>query len=1249
MIICIDPGHTRGWNSPPCYSQYSEGTQMYKLACYLKTALESYGIYTKLTRDDTSDPTLEERGNMASGCDMFISLHSNAVGDGKSFSTNNSVMGIMSYQHPDSKELGDKICEVTAQLLKSADASTISTGVGTGHCANGDKQDWYGVIRHSAPHVKYTYLIEHGFHTNAKQVQWLNNDNNLLALANSEAKVIADYFGFYNTSTSTNSSTTYIPSKSPAAITKSYVYRVTVDPKSSLNIRTGPSESFTKCGTYINGDVITCLETMTVNDNELWGKNANNNWFCIQSSTGEVFAVKDESVTVSAPTSTGTSVVTENTKLNQISGLYIMGDSITRGWSSYTTKYFKAHQIIAQSAVNITMPTSSLHWANVDNVYNNGNDGNTYMGIIKSLSPKYLCLAFGMNDNSAKPENVQSSYETMISKIKSVVPDVKIVIVSITPAGKSISGGMNANHSNIVSINNQLKSFATNNGYGWIDAHSKLVGSDGYLPSSCTIDGIHLSANGYEKYWEAYNGLNMASIGITIGSSEVAVGTPDSTTAASMLTYCLSRESMNVRSSPSTKANIVSNKPKDTIVEFSEIVSGSDGGGKWGKLSDNTGYISIVGKSGTVYCTELTVYTTNTSTNTGDDYSVTTDGSNLNIRSKPSTSEPIVGKLANGEKVKISETTVVGEDDVWGKLADGRGWVAIKYNGEYLMSMLGSSSIVMSEREAEQIYTRDELYGEKWEAMIQDTLNDSTGYVSEDISGLGDFYTNIYKKSIDELGAIKGGTTRLFGLPFQFTKDVDPRVSTAHESNFTNDFGLGRNFADTIVKESPLVYIMPGKCDFLSGSSKDTKKGWINVLADYAETGDLKDALMNLLSGSDQDLVRYYDFDPDLDSYWDKVNFLCRICASYTPAPSPTNSEQMISDLQVPWSNTNIRFAQYDWRYCTFDDIYKNVQYVAGKANNNFFSNVAGWISTVQDEVFTDYSFDNRWLQFYVDAGASYSESVSNTLGDSALSQYTDTVSSFGRELQTVTGMTGLDISGLASDISSGIDSVIQGITSSGGAIGTFLQRLTSNANQVLEGANFLIPQVWQDSSFSKSYNFSVTLSSPYGNPISYYMHILVPLLHLLALALPTQSTANTFKTPPLVRVFSPGWFSCEMGMIDSMSIDKGSDSGWSVSNLPTEIKVSIGVRDMYSSLAIPTNDNKTIDYSYKNILFMSNTGLMEYLLVSVGADLSNMSLSNKVDLILNTTINKFMSNKVSWFGKLQSKLTGLFQSFSNF
>lgn len=203
IVVTLDPGHVAGYNTG-INRNYREGTVMFTLAYKLKNELEKYNdIKVYVTRTALNqNPTLSRRGQIgiANDSDVFLSLHSNAAGA--------SAMGSVMYRsvkRPNSTDLGEAILNAVVATMKADVPKTYSRGVLTRPNSSGG--DYYGVIRSSvagSSPVKYTYIIEHGFHTNSAECAWLMKDSNISKLAVAEAKAIADYFGLSKTTTNVN-------------------------------------------------------------------------------------------------------------------------------------------------------------------------------------------------------------------------------------------------------------------------------------------------------------------------------------------------------------------------------------------------------------------------------------------------------------------------------------------------------------------------------------------------------------------------------------------------------------------------------------------------------------------------------------------------------------------------------------------------------------------------------------------------------------------------------------------------------------------------------------------------------------------------------------------------------------------------------------------------------------------------------------------------------------------------------------
>ncbi len=197
LKITVDPGHGQFGNPSPNNAAYIEGTEMWKLGLKLKSALEGYGFEVLFTRPKLEDdPSLAERGEMAgnNGCAMFISLHSNAPhrsDDGTYSRACTGSIAFYSMTRPENKELADRLGTKVSELM-----GHYFQGSMTREYPDLPGVDYYGVIRSAAQSgCKCAFLIEHGFHTNIHDSNWLLDDANKQKLADAEAAIIADYFG----------------------------------------------------------------------------------------------------------------------------------------------------------------------------------------------------------------------------------------------------------------------------------------------------------------------------------------------------------------------------------------------------------------------------------------------------------------------------------------------------------------------------------------------------------------------------------------------------------------------------------------------------------------------------------------------------------------------------------------------------------------------------------------------------------------------------------------------------------------------------------------------------------------------------------------------------------------------------------------------------------------------------------------------------------------------------------------------
>lgn len=189
MKICIDAGHGFGQNQSPAVAEYFEGNRMFALQGFLKEALQDYGIEAVCTRKSVHDnPSLYTRALCGKGCDLLVSLHSDAVGN--EANENVDRVGVFRSINGQMRALAENLAEVVASVMGTKQTSRVQTRANSA----GDA-DYYGILRHSVALGTPALLIEHSFHTNTRSANWLLRDENLCTLAEAEAACIAESFG----------------------------------------------------------------------------------------------------------------------------------------------------------------------------------------------------------------------------------------------------------------------------------------------------------------------------------------------------------------------------------------------------------------------------------------------------------------------------------------------------------------------------------------------------------------------------------------------------------------------------------------------------------------------------------------------------------------------------------------------------------------------------------------------------------------------------------------------------------------------------------------------------------------------------------------------------------------------------------------------------------------------------------------------------------------------------------------------
>lgn len=424
-----------------------------------------------------------------------------------------------------------------------------------------------------------------------------------------------------------------------------------------------------------------------------------------------------------------------------------------------------------------------------------------------------------------------------------------------------------------------------------------------------------------------------------------------------------------------------------------------------------------------------------------------------------------------------------------------------------------------------------------------------------------------------------GVLTGIYGAPYQFLQSVDPRIGAtdaeAIKYNPTKfNQGIGREYAEKIVAHWPLLFITPCRQQFMDDATKKQRKKVIgNLIGDAANFSSTYQG-------------KYYTTKFAYKEYYNCVNrMIGQLCYFLGIEDCVPNSTK---DHQTNWYfSTNEAFKDY---YAAAKSV---VFYVDGSS-----------MTTVED------TFENE------------------TTNSSLESELNSSVSPQARELIFLLGQDQA-AKELKKSRDNYAESAFSSLNQTGMMSGSMLGDLANTGiNTILNGGKIIFPKIWNDSSYSKSYSFTIKLRSPDHDKYSIFLNILVPYIHLLCLVLPQtmkeNQDSNSYQTPFLVRAYSKGQFNIDMGMITSLSVSRGGEGEWSDDGLPTSMDISMTIEDLYSNLTMSNWYNESDDIfdnpwkgHKQNVEVATNSSMMDYLANLAGLNIADEEIGRQTRMLL--------------------------------
>lgn len=150
-------------------------------------------------------------------------------------------------------------------------------------------------------------------------------------------------------------------------------------------------------------------------------------------------------------------------------------------------------------------------------VYNRGIAGNLTYDVLErlqdvtDLKPKQLFLQIGINDliSRGKKKTEPAALTDRIMQIADAFPEAEVFISSLYPVNrkKSVVSKiicLRARNKKIRAVNEELRNRCAEKGYTFIDMFPLLTDAAGNLKREYTIEGLHLTAEGYGVITEVY-------------------------------------------------------------------------------------------------------------------------------------------------------------------------------------------------------------------------------------------------------------------------------------------------------------------------------------------------------------------------------------------------------------------------------------------------------------------------------------------------------------------------------------------------------------------------------------------------------------------------------------------------------------------------------------------------------------------------------------------------------------------------
>ena len=464
-----------------------------------------------------------------------------------------------------------------------------------------------------------------------------------------------------------------------------------------------------------------------------------------------------------------------------------------------------------------------------------------------------------------------------------------------------------------------------------------------------------------------------------------------------------------------------------------------------------------------------------------------------------------------------------------------------------------------------------------------------------------------------------GRMTFVHGMPFQWCYITDRRRNVSARYGYLSEGTVRKNseydayghaFARNIAANMPIIVFVPGEPSYLTkqatgvtgtvfGGNSKMARLWNNFW-DGLSSSEADSLIENIVElGGSYD---YFTFEMDMTKYHYNVNALCQ------------NAATLMGLRNVVMDNEGNKCGSYDWKDYNTDAAH----------DYNMFGEVLGL---------------DGGVSFAYDPQSSISDTIGNTTTESQVVGYFKALSAAARETAFMTRQAGWGGITVGEQGEEAINSILN--SEEGVPLLTMGKRAIDFIANTAQGFNIRFPEIWDDSSHTRSYDIDMHFITPYATAFCKWRYVLVPFFMIFSMAAPrAEKNMSVYGAPNIIKAFSKGYFNVEIGLIESLTWKRYGDGEMiSSDGVPTQIDVSVSFKDLYHVLTLSHTNGATAMAA-----FFNNTGLMDMLGTLSGVDMNRVGLPERISLYIGSAQNAVLGLGANFMQHIQDRVANFLE-----